>query len=415
MRIIHTSDWHLGKTLHDHPRREEHRRFLEWLLELVAAEEADALLVAGDVFETANPPADAQADWYDFLARARQRFPSLDVVVIGGNHDSAARLDAPDPLLRRFGLRVVGGLPRREGGLDFERLVVPITDREGRTAAWVCAVPFLRTADLPSAEGEGDPLIEGVRRIYSEVLEEARRRREPGQALVAMGHLYMVGGQLSELSERKILGGNQHALPVEIFSEEVAYAALGHLHLAQRVGGLEHVRYSGSPIPLSMPEAEYRHQVLVVDFDGERLGEVRPVRIPRTVELLRPPETGPLPLEDVLVRLAALPETDPTVPFEERPFLEVRVKLDRPVPGLREKIESALQGKHVRLVTLTASTTGDGLALGDAAPQRDLRELTPEEVFLRRYARDHEGEVPPELLECFHELVQGLAEDREVA
>ncbi|NPC81309.1 exonuclease subunit SbcD, partial [Pyxidicoccus fallax] len=98
MRLLHTSDWHLGHTLYDVSREAEHAAFLDWLLETLEAESVDALLVAGDIFDTANPSAEAQAAWYHFVARARRRLPRLDVVVIGGNHDSAARLDAPDPL-----------------------------------------------------------------------------------------------------------------------------------------------------------------------------------------------------------------------------------------------------------------------------------------------------------------------------
>src|SRR4051812_29205135 len=126
MRILHTSDWHLGQLLHEHARAWEHARFLTWLLETLAAERVDALLVAGDIFDTANPPAESQAAWYEFLARARARFPALDIVVIGGNHDSASRLDAPTPLLDAFRIHVVGGF-------EPDRLLVPIQGG----AAWV--------------------------------------------------------------------------------------------------------------------------------------------------------------------------------------------------------------------------------------------------------------------------------------
>src|SRR5690606_38813120 len=103
------------------------------------------------------------------------------------------------------------------------------------------------------------------------------------------GHCYMTGTRLSELSERRILGGNQHALPVDLFPDDVAYVALGHLHLAQRVGA-DHVRYAGSPIPLSFGERHYPHQVLLVDLRGERVAGIEPLRVPRSVDLLRVPE-----------------------------------------------------------------------------------------------------------------------------
>jgi exonuclease SbcD len=439
MRILHTADWHLGHTLHEIGREHEHGLFLDWLLDTLGAAEVDALLIAGDVFETANPTAEAQSAWYRFLAKARARFPWLRIVVIGGNHDSAARLDAPNPILHELTVHVVGGLPRRPsvdgdgrstsrpGPLDLDRLLVPLERRDGSVGAWVAAVPFLRPVDLPvvpvtpgpgagttdaatgQGAGGGDRLVEGVRRIYQEVLDAARSRRQPGQALVAMGHCYLVGTTVSELSERKILGGHQHALPVDLFAEDIAYVALGHLHLAQTVGGRPGVRYSGSPIPLALSENEYPHQVCLVDLDGERLVGVRPLAVPRTRTILRIPYEGPRPLDEVLALLQALPPAGAETPAELRPLLEVRVLLDRPEPALRRRIEPALEGKGVRLVKITPELAGRGRALAEMAPHVRLAELRPEDVFIERYRRDY-GVVPPaELLAAFHELVEQVA------
>lgn len=402
LRVLHTADWHLGHSLHELPRTFEHERFLGWLVDTAVREEIDALVIAGDVFDAANPPAAALEAWYRFLAALARRAPGVDVVVIGGNHDSAARLDAPEAILAGLGVRVVGGLPRRGGELDLDRLIVPLRDRGGAVRGHAAAVPYLRPADLPAAPGDGDPLIEGVRAIYREVLEEARRR---GGAVLALGHLYMVGTELSLLSERRILGGNQHALPASIFPGDVAYAALGHLHKAQRVGGHEHVRYSGSPIPLSMGEAGYRHQVVIAEVEGDGPARARAIPVPRAVELLRVPRRGGAPLEEVEAALAALePLGDPRDPA--RPYLEVCVALDRPVPDLRRRIEEAAAGRRPRLCKIGVEYTGDGAPLAEAAPAERLAELDPGEVFVRRWRRDHEGEPPAALVEAFFELLE---------
>jgi exonuclease SbcD len=326
LKLCHTSDWHLGHTLHGCSREHEHRRFLAFLLEVLVEERVDALVVAGDVFDTANPPASAQAMYYAFLAEARRRLPGLDVLVIAGNHDSASRLSAPDPVLRALGVRVVGTVPRLGRGgsapVDADAMVVPLHDRGGEVAAWVAAVPYLRTSDLPSGdlpsgdETEGDdPLIAGVRRVYDAVLDAARARRKPDQALLATGHCSMVDARPSALSERVILGGERHALPVDLFGDDVAYVALGHLHLAQDVGGHSHVRYSGSPIPLSMPEETYPHQVRLVDFEGARLVGQAEVRVPRAVEVLRVPKE-PAALDEVLAALERLEVPSDLAPEE---------------------------------------------------------------------------------------------------
>ncbi len=412
MRLLHTSDWHLGHTLHDLPRELEHARFLAWLLDTLETEAIDALVVTGDIFDTANPPAAAQRAYYEFLAALRARMPALEVVIIGGNHDSAARLDAPRPLLAAQRIHVVGGLPRLAGGaLDLERMIVPLRDAAGEVAAVVAAVPFLRPADLPRVgDGPtGDPLIEGVRAVYAEVMAAARARA-PQVPLIVTGHCYMVGTALSQLSERRILGGHQHALPADIFADDVSYAALGHLHKAQRVGR-EHVRYAGSPIPLATSEARYRHQVLVVELAGTGPAEIRSIEVPRAIDIVRVPASGAASLPEVRAALAELPRGNGRDPLL-RPYLEVEVRLERPEPRLRQLIEEALEGAWPRLVKLAVCYTGDGQGLGERFVGRELKELDPVEVFERRYRRSHQGEPPPRLLEAFYEMLV-VAQDEE--
>jgi DNA repair protein SbcD/Mre11 len=408
LRLLHTSDWHLGHTLYDLPRRYEHERFLAWLGDVLEREAIDALIVAGDIFDGANPPADAQEQFYGFLAKTRARLPKLELVVVGGNHDSAARLDAPDPLLRALGIHVVGGLPRRGGELDTGRLLVPLRNRSGEVEAWVAAVPFLRPVDLPRVDDSGvDPLVEGMRRAYAEVLDAARARLEPGQALIATGHCYMVGTALSELSERRILGGNQHALPVDIFPSDVAYVALGHLHKAQQVGGQDRVRYSGSPIPLSMSERGYRHQVRIVEIEGGKLAnETRAIEVPRSVDLLSIPNTGAASIDELLTQIAALPARRTDTNEDARPYLQVEVLLEKPTPTAKQLIEEAARGKEARLVRIGQHTTGLGQALGEMRAMRTLSDITPDEVFSACYERTHATAPPAELVEAFHVLVE---------
>lgn len=414
LRLLHTSDWHLGHTLHDLSREKEHEAFLAWLLERLEAEAVDALLVAGDIFDVANPSAQAQRQLYEFLATARRRFPDMGIVLVGGNHDSAARLDAPDPLLRALDVRVVGGLPRAaDRALDVERLLVPLRDRSGTVAAWVVAIPFLRPSDLDAIEAEGvDSLIEGVRRVYADTLAAARARRAPDQALVVTGHAYMTGTKLSELSERKILGGNQHALPVDIFPDDAAYVALGHLHLAQEVGRAS-IRYSGSPIPLSMTEASYPHQALLVELEGARFVGVRPLLIPRTVKLLRVPEGGPEPMDSVLKQLAGLPVRG-TLAEALRPMLEVQVLLEEQDPHAKSRVEQACDGKEARLVKVTLTRTGHGGGLVDSAPDCvTLGDLKPEDVIERLYARAYKGALPADLRQAFHDLLEQVHQEQD--
>jgi len=412
MRLIHTSDWHLGHHLHGLGRAREHQAFLDWLLDTVAERRADALLIAGDVFDTANPSAAAQHAWFDFLGRLRRRLPALDVVVIAGNHDSPARLGAPAPILGPLGVHVVGSVRRDGATVHTAGLVAPLRDASGRVAAQVGAVPYLRLPDLPpvQVDDDQDPVIEGVRSLYDQVFDAARRAGGPDQALIGMGHCYMTGTALSELSERRILGGNLHALPAALFPEDVAYVALGHLHKAQQVGD-ERVRYCGSPLPLSMAEATYHHQVLQVDFQGPRRVGVESLTVPRTVDLVRiPPGPDHLPVDQALAAVDALPQRGPEDDPSSWPYLEVKVTLTQPRPDLRRELEDRLATRAARLVRIGTQGTGHGHALADGIRTTGLDGLTPTQVFRRRWARDHDDPVPASLLASFHELVQAAQE-----
>ena len=404
MRLLHTSDWHLGQTLHNYERGYEHQRFLDWLLDTLVAERVDVLLVAGDVFDNANPSAASQKQLYVFLQQARARLPALQLIVVAGNHDSAGRLEAPGPLLAAHGTHVIGHVLRDDAGqIDLERLLLPLTGSDGQVQAWCLAVPFLRPGDVPKlpAGDTQDAYLGGIALLYRQLTDLALARRQPGQAILAMGHCHMVGGEMSNDSERRIVIGGTEMLPSGIFDASIAYAALGHLHKAQAVGGQEHIRYCGSPIPLSFAEVNYRHQVLCLDIDGETLQSVRVIAVPRAVPLLRVPAT-PAPISEVLAQLAALDVPD--APAEAQPFLEVRVRLDAPEPGLRTRIETALDGKPVRLAKIETSSAARASA-PDNMTLDQLGQLQPDDIFRRLYQQKYAKEAPPELLSALAELL----------
>lgn len=411
MRLLHTSDWHLGQTLHNYERTYEHQCFLDWLLDTIVAEEADALLIAGDIFDTANPSASAQKQLYRFLQQARARSPLLDIVIIAGNHDSPGRLEAPGPLLEEHGTSVLGHIVRGDDGeIDIERHLVPLRDKSGAVKAWCLAIPFLRPGDVPrmpapedASAAPADPYLGGIALLYSQAYALAAARLEPGQAVVAMGHCHMVDGAASLDSERRIVIGGTEALPASIFDPAIAYAALGHLHLSQRVGQKEHLRYCGSPLPLSFSEVGYQHQVLRIELDGASARSVTPLMVPRAVDLLRVPPQ-PAPLDEALAALEALVLAD--LPPQAWPYLEVRVLLDGPEPGLRGRIEAALAGKPVRLAKIEPTRRSTAAGADDTALSLDqLAQLQPDDIFRRLYLQKYGEEAPGDQLAAFTELM----------
>ncbi len=418
MRLLHTSDWHLGQTLHNHERTYEHQCFLDWLLDTLVAEQADALLIAGDIFDTANPSAAAQKQLYRFLQQARARCPQLDIVIIAGNHDSPGRLEAPGPLLEAHGTTVVGHVLRdADGQIALERHVVPLHGKDGAVAAWCLAIPFLRPGDVPraadgdddAAEPPADPYLAGISLLYQQAFALAASRRTDGQAIVAMGHCHMVGGAASLDSERRIVIGGTEALPAGMFDPAIAYTALGHLHLAQRVGQQAHLRYCGSPIPLSFSEVGYQHQVLRVDLDGGAVRDVMPLMVPRAVGLLRVPPQ-PAPVDEALAALDAL--VLEALPLHAQPFLEVRVLLDGPEPGLRGRVEKAIAGKPVRLAKIEPTRKQDGAGTVETVLSLEqVAQLQPDDIFKRLYIQKHGDAAPDDQLAAFAELMAGMPED----
>ena len=405
MRLFHTSDWHLGQNLHGQERDFEHACFLSWLLAQLAEQQPDALLIAGDIFDTVNPPVKAQERLYDFIVSAHEQQPALTIVMIAGNHDSGSRIELPAPLMRRLRTHALGRvLWLDDGQLDAERLLIPLPDASGETAAWCLALPFLRPAEVTGAQ-LGDNYLRGIGQVHEWLIAAANAKRQPGQALIAISHAHMAGGSVSEDSERSLIIGNAEALPASLFGPSISYVALGHLHKPQRVNNEERIRYCGSPIPLSFSEIGYQHQILDVMLEGETLISVEPRLIPRAVNLQR---IGPAPLAEILKQLAELPDTDLLADTQRQPWLEVRVILDEPQPDLRQQIETALQGKSVRLVRIAAEYAGSGSqsSTDDAGRLIELDQMTPQELFSRAWQESYGSEADEQTLKDFAVLLQ---------
>ncbi|WP_312921853.1 exonuclease SbcCD subunit D C-terminal domain-containing protein [Stutzerimonas nitrititolerans] len=400
MRLIHTSDWHLGQTLHGQDRDHEHTQFLAWLLDQLVAHQADALLIAGDVFDTVNPPLKAQERLYDFIVRAHERLPQLDIVMIAGNHDSGGRIELPGPLMKRLNAHAIGRISWIDDGqLDHDRLLVPLHDASGKVAAWCLTLPFLRPAEVTGL-AVGDDYMAGIRRVHERLIAAAETLRQPGQALIAMSHAHMAGGAVSEESERNIVIGNAEALPASLFPEAVAYVALGHLHKPQQVASQARIRYSGSPLPLSFAEVNYPHQVLLVSFAGEKLARIESLPVPRAVEMIR---IGRAPLAEVITALEALPTIG--LFSEHLPWLEVRVLLDEPLPDLRQRIETAITGKACRLVRIASEYAGRR-GEADSEVLVGLDQINPQELFARAWEEQFGNPPDEQALDDFATLLQ---------
>jgi exonuclease SbcD len=299
MRILHTADWHLGQRLNGQDRFEEHQQFLDWLLQSVESNSVDAIVVAGDIFDTANPSSKAQEQYYEFLGKLSKSSVCHDIIIVGGNHDNPNLLNAPRTLLKALSIHIVGAVPENVE----EQCVLLPSKKDPRLV--VAAVPFLREGDISlstmgeSIEAQESRIRKGIAAHYDAVANCVKSFRDASLPVLVTGHLFAMGGDASESSERTIHVGKLGQVTAEVFSDVFDYVALGHLHKHQIVGGYEHIRYSGSPIPLSFSEADYSHQVLLLDFEGRQCPSIRSLPVPRTRKLL----SVKGPLEEVVQKL----------------------------------------------------------------------------------------------------------------
>jgi exonuclease SbcD len=349
--------------------------------------------------------------FYTFLNRAVKTDRDLQIIITAGNHDSASRLESPKPLLESSNIHITGIIEKdKEGNVDYDKLIIPLKNTSGEIKAWCLAVPFLRMGDYPSIADCDNPYAEGVAAFYKEIYLKASAKKKDGQAIICMGHLHTQQADITDMdkAERLIMGGVE-CISATAFHPNIKYVALGHIHKAQRIGGKEHIRYCGSPIPMSFSELNYKHQVIVFDLDDEAVSNIQQVEVPVTVKLLSIPSKHSK-LSEVLTALELLPAK--AANFELAPYLEVRVLLDGPEPGLRHKIETVLVDKHVRLATIkTKYPDADNKEkTAELISAQKLHELKPGEVFSKLYQSKFNSPVPDDIQQLFNQVAEEVSQ-----
>ena len=402
MKFLHTSDWHIGRSLYGRKRYDEFSAFLDWLAGFIEARGMDALLVAGDIFDTGTPSNRAQELYYGFLRRVSASC-CRHVVIIAGNHDSPSFLNAPKEILKALQVHVVGAVT---GNPEDEVLV--LKGPSGDPEAVVCAVPYLRDRDIrvaeagESLEDKNMRLIQGIKTHYAEIagLAEEKRKACGDIPVVALGHLFAAGGKTLEGDGvRELYVGSLARVGKEVFPPVFDYVALGHLHLAQIVGGEPRIRYSGSPIPMGFGEAGREKKVILVEFQG-RVPDISDDPIPCFQALER--ISGDM--EKVLGRLFELKT------IGSRAWLEIEYTGSDPVPDLRLRMEEAVAGTSMEIRRIRNRQVMDRI-LQKKEAEEELDNLSVTDVFERLL--DAHGVAPekrPALVLAHQEILTQLHE-----
>ena len=406
MRILHTSDWHLGRSLLGKRRYPEFAEFLDWMLRCIDEQQIEVLIIAGDIFDSTTPSVLAQDQYYNFLAEASTKSSCQHIVVIGGNHDSASFLNAPGAILKSLSVHVVG-----QACDDIKDEVLVLENKQGEAGLIVCAVPFLSDRDirryvpLESLEDKDQRVIEAYHQHYQEVADYAKQLADKHKVpMVATGHLFMTGGLTSEGDGvRDLYVGTLGQLKTDLFSANFNYVALGHIHQHQKVSGFNHIRYCGSPLAMCFDEITRPKKVLLVDFDEAHAAEVTEITVPVFQRLTK--ISGDL--SHLLSQIDTLKATKESI------WLEVTYRSDELQPNLRAILTEHIKDSEIEILKLINRQRRDQYLQSENELEA-LEELSVEDVFARLLDRQNiADEQRSEILNTYKEALHRLHQEQE--
>ncbi|BFM48367.1 exonuclease subunit SbcD [Marinomonas sp. THO17] len=419
MKILHTSDWHLGQHFMGKTRREEHKAFIEWLLTVVEQESIEAVIIAGDVFDTGSPPSYAREMYHQLVLEMRAR--ACQLVVIAGNHDSVSMLNESKSLLAYLDVQVISQADLS----DIESHIVPLKNRQGKEAAWLCAVPYLRPKDIvqsqsgQSEQDKKEDLLEQIKDFYLRLYQLASKRnaeRKQPLPIIGTGHLTAFGSQLSE-SVRDLYVGTLDTLPTSVFPP-FDYLALGHIHRPQAIGNNGCFRYSGSPIALSFDELGREKSVVIIDTNllskdkqvmDDLFAEQEDPVLLKKVPSFQPMVSLQGDLQSLLTQIEYLScEEGKTI------WLEVSVVADDYLSDLHKQLMEAVEAKPIELLRVMRKRTQGEISV-TFTERQTLSELSVEEVFDRSVAASLElkDEEKSALSQLFQQCLEEMNEQTE--
>lgn len=417
IKIITTSDWHLGNLFHGNDRLPEHKHFMKWLLKQIETQRPDALLVAGDVFDNGNPSAAAQTVYYEFLADATQTCPQMQIVITAGNHDSASRLEAPRPMLTRHKVEIRGNVHRKwqpepsgEGGkwqMDFDDLLIPVDNGKGEKIV-VLAVPYLRSDVVQNAN-----YSQGVNDILRALTTRARELY-PGLKLVMMAHMYAKGANIADTdASEKIVIGGQEEVNMEGWTDHPDYMTCGHIHKRQHIWNTDWARYTGSILPMSFAEKDYTHGVDLVTFeDGKRAKVEQLVYEPQHQLVVLPDDNTELTPKQLKKRINdCLIERNST--FEATfDYVVLKVKLDKVNNDDIKELEDVVKAKNAILCKIqkTIPTIDVSTITGTQQLKSidDILDRDPMDTLKEAFLIEHGTEMNEQQLAMLTELLNGI-------
>ncbi len=404
MKLLHTSDWHLGRTLYGKKRYAEFQAFLDWLVLQINHIHPDILLVCGDIFDTTTPSNKAQEMYYQFLCQIATSGNCQHVVIIGGNHDSPTLLNAPKELLKQLKIHVIGNISP-----DYRDDVLELKDANGITQALVCAIPYLRDRDIRILEeyelaaDKYKNFMKAIQDYYAKVCEHAevlRQQIEYPVPLIATGHLFVTGGKiLKDDGVRELYVGSLAQFGAHDFPPNIDYLALGHLHVPQKIATLDNYRYSGSPLAMGFGEARQQKIIIEADINVGNV-TVNEIAIPKFQYLER--VAGDL--DTIKLALTNLANRNESI------WVEVDYTGQEIVTNLQHELQAIVLNTQVELIKIhNSQLLAQVLSSAEYDVGIELSNLNPEQVFDKCLSMNNiPANQQEELKECFAQIMQDL-------
>lgn len=423
LKVLHTSDWHLGRRLYGHTRYEEFAAFLDWLYNYISNQAIDILIIAGDIFDTMTPSNRAQTLYYEFLGRISHS-SCQNVVIVAGNHDSPSLLDAPKFVLKFLNVHIIGTACK-----NISDEVITLRDNNNNPQAIILAVPYLRDKDIrhstiaETSLDKNHQVIQGIQKHYEQATKIAKQEQERLNTIaehplnipiIATGHLMAVDGKTTyDDGVRDLYVGSLGSISAEIFDPFIDYVALGHLHAPQSVGNHDHIRYSGSPIPMGFGEVGQQKQILLVEFNIQTHNlldnshtknnymSITPINVPSFQKLKQIKGN----LSQIKTELQNLQK------LKEPIWTEIIYESDELVGNLSQKLENLVKDSNIHIIKVKNTQTYRRI-LKQSEHDESLQELTKNEVFTRCLdANEISKNQQTHLIECFHQIIYEIEHD----
>lgn len=400
MKILHTSDWHIGSTFYGKKRYQEYKSFFAWLHNFIQENQIDILLISGDIFDTALPGNTAQEQYYSFLI-GLQKTSCKHVIITAGNHDSPSFLTAPKNLLKSLNIHVIGTISQPADEHSYDEI---ITIKENNEEIIILAVPFLRERDLQTIsitddyDTRAEKIVQAIKNYYAKLTQTALAMKKEKSLLLAMGHLAIAGSALEEEGERELYIGSLAQISAAVFPKEIEYVALGHIHSAQKIANCEHIRYAGSPLAMSFSEKSSAKKMILLETENNNL-KIQEISIPEFQNTQK--ISGDLAV--IRKKIEELKALDTSV------WLEIEYRGEEEF-NLKDILYESIRGSKIEILKFKNQNLLNKYAYQEST-EKNLEDLTPDTIFENILASAPYAEKNKQaLLACYHEILSQLQE-----